>query len=289
MHRHAITKPLRNILTGSILATLFAVGGAQAGTTFDVIGPHEYDLPVNFTPFNVFVQYAYIQDNDRAWDSNGDKFDLQPGSRALVGLSKYVRFFTIDSLPDVGIAFEVIQPTSSVRTERFNGIEANTNSGFGDTMIGAAIWYKPSANSTLGLQTFLQMPIGTDEASDTNWKNLTSVLWGWQFAEKWNWTGDAGFVFQSPRDNRVHPGTSFHTNNRLSYAVNKTFEPFVGLDYENTSKGTLFSKSRAFDASVGLMVNTFKNQSLTFRYSKGVDGENTAVGDTFHVKYVYIW
>lgn len=289
MYCQMIKKPLRTLLAGSVMTALLAAGSAQAVTTFDVIGPHEYDLPVNYEPFNAFVQYAYLQDNSEAWDTDGDKYNLSPGSRAFVGLSKYVRFFTVESLPNVGIAFEVIQPTSSVRTDRMGAIDSNTSSGFGDTMIGAAIWYKPSANSTLGVQTFLQMPIGTDEASDTNWKNLTSVLWGWQFAEKWNWTGDAGFVFQSPRDNRVHPGTSFHTNNRLSYAASKRFEPFIGLDYENTAKGNLFTKSRTLDASFGVMVNTFSNQSLTFRYSKGVNGENTAIGDTLHVKYAYIW
>ena len=39
-------------------------GLAQAQTTFDVIGPHEYELPVGFEPFNVFVQYAYVQRNN---------------------------------------------------------------------------------------------------------------------------------------------------------------------------------------------------------------------------------
>jgi len=57
------------------LLSLCWAGSTTAGTTFDVIGPGEYDLPVDFDPFNVFVQYATVQDNDKVRDADGDKVD----------------------------------------------------------------------------------------------------------------------------------------------------------------------------------------------------------------------
>ena len=56
---------MRRLLVSSALMLSGLSGLAQAQTTFDVIGPHEYELPVGFEPFNVFVQYAYVQRNNR--------------------------------------------------------------------------------------------------------------------------------------------------------------------------------------------------------------------------------
>ncbi|HIE72621.1 MAG TPA: hypothetical protein EYP98_22045, partial [Planctomycetes bacterium] len=79
----------------SILAALFlaVASPAHAQIIFDVIGPHEYDLPVDFEPFNVFVQYGYVQNDSKFWDSNGNKV-AGSGARRTVGLSKYVHFWT---------------------------------------------------------------------------------------------------------------------------------------------------------------------------------------------------
>ena len=57
------------------LSLLAVAGTASAQTTFDVIGPREYELPVGFEPFNVFVQYATYQDNARMFDADGDRVD----------------------------------------------------------------------------------------------------------------------------------------------------------------------------------------------------------------------
>src|SRR6185369_1456507 len=68
-------------------AGLFAASlPAAAQVTFDVIGPHEYDLPVDFKPFNVFVQYADFQSTTQVWNGNGDKKNTQD-TDLTVGLS----------------------------------------------------------------------------------------------------------------------------------------------------------------------------------------------------------
>ena len=268
------------------LTFLFGLNGiAQAATTFDVMGPHEYDLPApGFEPFQVFVQYAYLQDDDKAYDNNGDRV-AGSGNTTTVGLSKYVRFWTSESIPNLGLAYEVIVPEIGVSSEA-NGGDV---SGFGDPLTGFALWYKPTENSTLGFQSFLQIPVGDRDVSDTNWKNLSSALWDVRLTDKWGWTGDAGFVFQGSKDDGTHPGTTFHTNERLGYRVSKLLEPFVGVDYEYTKGTTTVNKSYILDLSLGVMFHTFDNQSIAIRYAGSVEGQNRAVNNSLNLKYAYAW
>ncbi len=258
-------------------------GNAAAQTTFDVIGPGEYDLPVDFDPFNVFVQYATIQDNDKVRDASGDKVDGS-GSQQIVGLSKYVRFWSPDFNRKIGLAYEIIVPAVGIR-DRVN--DSHTG-GIGDPLTGFALWYKPSENSTFGVQSFLQVPVGTTAVSDTNWKNLTSLLWNWK-GGKLQVTGDAGFVWQDTRTNGVRPGLTLHTNNRFGYRISQLLEPFIALDYENTEANDGLPESWAFDAGAGVVLHTFSNQSIALRYSTTLEGENHAQNDSLNVKYVYIW
>lgn len=280
----------RKIFQNSIVAALLLgfTGGAMAQTTFDVIGPHEYELPVDFEPFNVFVQYATVQENDRAFNSRGDRVDGS-GSQAITGLSKYVRFWSPESNRKIGVAWEVIVPEVAVRNRSAADADSRHISGVGDPMTGFAIWYKARPNLTLGFQSFLQMPVGTDEVSDTNFKNLSSMFWDWRINDTFGWTGDAGFVWQSKRDSGFKPGMTWHTNNRFGWRVNKRIEPFIGIDYETTSGRQGAPDSWALDGGAGVMFHTFDNQSITVRYSTSIDGENHSVNDSFNLKYAYVW
>lgn len=269
-------------------AVLFAcAGAAQAQTTFDVIGPHEYELPVGFDPFNVFVQYVTVASNDRMFDNNGDRV-RGPGSNSVVGLSKYVRFWTPASNPKIGVAWEVIVPAVGIRNSSAPVGDRHI-SGIGDPMTGFAIWYKPQSNLTLGFQSFLQIPVGTDRVSDTNWKNLSSLFWDWRLGEKFGVTGDAGFVYQTERDSGFKPGLTWHTNNRFGYRATQRIEPFLALDYETTSGRNGAPDAWALDTGAGVMFHTFDNQSITVRYSTSLDGENHIANNSFNLKYAYVW
>ncbi len=236
---------------------------AQAQTTFDVIGPHEYDLPVNYSPFNVFVQYTYIQDDAKTWDSAGDRVAGSGGQR-VVGLSKYVHFWTPDFNHNIGMAYEVIQPEISIRNP---GSGSHQISGFGDTITGFATWFKPTPNSTFGFQSFVQIPWGDADVSDTNWKNLSSFLWDVRLPADFGWTADAGFVWQSTKDDGTRPGTTFHTNQRFGWKANQWFEPYLALDYEHTEANGPLPTSWVVDGGIGLMVNYYKAESISLRYS----------------------
>lgn len=272
----------------AIAAALLAHAGASvAQTTFDVIGPREYELPVDFKPFNVFVQYATIQDNDRVFDANGDKVDGS-GSQLISGLSKYVRFWTPESNRKIGVAWEVIVPEVAIRNRQAPEGDRHV-SGLGDPLTGFAIWYKARPNLTLGFQSFLQVPVGTDRISDTNWKNLSSLFWDWRIGDKFGWTGDAGFVWQGTRDDGFKPAMSWHQNHRFAYRANRRLEPFLALDHERSGSKSGRPASWALDGGAGLMIHTFDNQSITLRYSTSLDGENHAVNDSFNLKYAYVW
>ncbi|QID19255.1 transporter [Nitrogeniibacter mangrovi] len=273
---------LGTALCALLLAGLSGLAAAQ--TTFDVIGPHEYDLPIDFKPFNVFVQYAYVQRNNRLFDGSGDRAK-GPGSTAIVGLSKYVHFWTPESNRNIGLAWEVIVPEISVRGHH----PASQSSGIGDPMTGFAIWYKPTPDATVGFQSFVQIPAGDQDVSDTNWKNLSSLFWDVRLTEQWGWTADAGFVFQDDKNDGTKPGTVFHTNQRLGYRVSPLLEPFLALDYERGKRTSTVDGGHALDGGLGLMLHTFDNQSITLRYAKSIRGENHAANNSFNLKYAYVW
>jgi hypothetical protein len=268
-------------------ATLFA-SQTQAQTTLDVIGPHEYDLPVNFDPFNVFVQYAYVQDNSEFFASNGDQID-GTGSQQIVGLSKYVRFWTPNFNRNIGMAWEIIQPEISVRDHSNPNPDLRHISGFGDTITGFATWFKPTPGSTLGIQSFLQIPWGDQDVSDTNWKNLTSILYYTPLGGGFDWTGNLGFVWQSSKSNGTNPGMLYHANNRWGYRATSWLEPFIGLDWEYQEASNPLPEAWALDGGIGLMFFYYENQSITVRYSTSLDGSNHSYNDSWNLKYVYLW
>jgi len=265
-------------------AALLASGSAFAGVTFDAIGPHEYELPVGFDPFNVFVQYATFQDNDKAYDADGDKID-GPNSDQLVGISKYVRFWTPGFNPKIGLAYEVLVPEIGVRDKA----AASYTGGVGDPLTGFAVWYKPSDNSTFGFQSFVQIPVGDKDVSDTNFKNISSFLWYWGLPHGLGWTGDLGWVWQGEKTDGTQPGLSWNTNNRFGWRLSEHVEPFLGLDYEYSDKKDVYPESWTLDGGVGVMFHTFKNQSVAVRYSTTLDAESRIENDSVNLKYVYVW
>ena len=251
-----------------------------------VIGPHEYALPVNYESFNVFVQYAFWND-----DSNGNGTVPDSDSDTFVGLSKYVRFFTLDCLPNIGLAYEVIQP------EVYVELNDDSVTGLGDTITGPAAWFKPSENSTIGLQSFLQVPIGDDELSNHAWRTLTSIFWDWQLG-KFNIDGNAGLIASSDYKNdgvKKEIGTIYHANLRLGYRVSQMFEPFFAWDYNTADSGknkTTGETIASFDETAiggGLMIHFSHNISMTTRYTRAIDARNVTKTDGVYFKFAYVW
>lgn len=258
---------------------------AQANNiTFAVIAPHEYELPVNYDDFSVFVQYNQFNSTNKFYNDNGKLVDAPGGRQNLyVGLSKYVYFTTFDAMPNVGWAFEAIVPEVHVGLKN-----ANNLNGVGDPIFGFATWIKPTANSTLGVQSFMQVPIGMKEVTNNYWNNLSSVLFDIQW-EKISFVGDVGVVIPFAEEKSklasFKPGDSFHTNLRWGYKFDdKTIplEPFFALDYQanRTSRfaGANVPGTKGHDLSIGggVLWKIDDQFSFAVHYSHSIDGRNVA-------------
>lgn len=280
----------------SAAAIALAIGAsapaAAADITFAVIGPHEYELPVNFKPFNVFVQYGEFNDGSRQFDDTGHVVRGH-GPDMFVGLSKYVHFWSFDRLPGVGFAYEVIQPEVHVTGP------GPKPSGLGDTLTGPAIWFKPSARTTLGLQSFLQVPDGQHSVTNHDWADYTSLFFDVEEG-RFGVTGDLGAVFRSNRHRHDAPdvdeGTSYHLNVRASYRATRRIEPFVSVDWQETGKSRLvdstelpFSHQEDTALGAGMMIHLGKADSFTLRYSRSVEGRNVPLTNAAYLKFVHLW
>lgn len=289
--RKQVTRHAVKVLMALCAVLVSAAPAYASDITFAVIGPHEYALPVNFKPFNVFVQYGEFNSDGSAYDSHGNEVK-GPGTHTWIGLSKYVHFWTFKSLPNVGFAYEVIEP--EVR------IEGNSLgvSGFADPLTGPAVWIKPSSNSTLGFQSFLQIPVGNSQVSNNYWANYSSMFWDWQLG-KFNFDGDLGGVFRSTRHVTGAPdasmGTTVHMNARFAYQVTPLLEPFAALDWMDKGADQIGgidvpgTDVQETALGAGIMFHFAPKISLTLRYSHGVDGKNTNVTDAGYLKFVYLF
>ncbi|MQR99614.1 transporter [Gluconobacter aidae] len=259
-----------------------------------IIGPHEYDLPVDFKPFNVLVQYGDGNAAGHSYDSLGNR---QPkgGSHTWAGMTKYVHFRSFDAIPHVGFAFELIQ------TESFALSSGQNWGGLGTTIVGPAAWFKPNKHSTLGIQTFMETPSGTRDSTAMHyWANLSSIIFDYEW-KHFSFDGDLGSVVSSTKhrkgEHSYSAGNVFYTNLRFSWKATKMVEPFFSLDWQNTggmhdNTSNLWvanSSSRETALGVGAMFNLTPHFSITPRYSHSVEGRNTPETNAYYMKIVYLW
>ncbi|WP_082789610.1 transporter [Acetobacter malorum] len=279
----------------TILGGVTGVSTAQAADIpLAIIGPHEYDLPVDFKPFNVLVQYGDGNAAGSTYNSQGAR-KPQGGSHTWAGMTKYVHFRSFDALPHVGFAFEVIQ------TESYTLANGTNYGGLGGTISGPAVWFKPNKHSTFGIQTFLQTPSGTRDALATHyWSNLSSFIFDYEW-KHFSFDGDLGAIVNMTKhvdgQHSYTPGTTFHSNLLFSWKAHRVVEPFLAFDWQNTA-GTRDrtvqnwidnSSSREVAMGVGAMFTLTKNISLTTRYSHSVEGRNTPETNAYYMKFVYLW
>lgn len=270
-----------------------AISYAQAaGIPSAIIGPHEYDLPLHFAPINEFVEYGYWNNDNAAYDAGGSRI-AGPGTDTYVGLAKYAHLFTLTSLPSVGWEVEVLVPQIRIEGPQF------AESGLGDPLAGAVLWWKPTATSTLGFDSFIEVPFGASEVTNNYWANISSFLFDDNFGA-WNFDGDVGVVWPGPRHQTGAPnqrvGNTVFTNLRLAYRATTALEPFVGLDYQHTgatqnAAGAKLAATESNEAAagLGLMWHIAINTSFTANYDRGLSGRNTIRTNALYVRYIYSW
>lgn len=263
-----------------------------AGIPSAIIGPHEYDLPLNFAPINEFVEYGYWNNDNAAYNDAGFRVP-GPGTDTYVGLAKYAHLFTVTSLPDVGWEVEVLVPQIRIEGPQFAA------SGLGDPIAGAVVWWKPSSDSTLGFDTFVEAPFGSSEVTNNYWANISSFIFDYHLND-FDLDGDLGVVWPGPKHQTGLPesraGITMFTNLRLAYRVTAALEPFLGLDYQHTGAtqnaagqkvtGTINDETAV---GIGMMWHIAVNSSFTASYNRGISGRNTTRTNALYFRYVYSW
>lgn len=266
-----------------------------AGFPYGIIAPHEFNLPVDYEPFNAFVQYGLFNNNRRGYDG------LKDSSSTLLSLSKYARFFKIDALPNVGFLWEVLLPAVSV-------IGDDGNTGFADPQVGVLAWVRPIPNLMTGLEWWLQLPFGDNEFSDHAIDNIFSFVWDYQCG-KFNFGGVTGITVMGDYRHagwNYERGESLHASIRFAYEFARNIEPWVGLDYQTSSKGkakkdfggylhkvnkgdTVYRSYNELAASVGLHFQFTSNLLGDVFYMRGFEGSNTLKTDAVHMKLAYVF
>lgn len=299
-----MSKGLKTCLAVALLSMPVASAHAE-NVTFAVIGPHEYELPVNFKDFDAFVQYGFSNFTDQTFNAKGNLVRV-PNADLNVGLTKLVRFITFDGLPNVGFAPEAIIPEIQANS----GTSSNVY-GIGDPIFGGAVWVKPNKDSTFGFQTFITAPIGTEKFTNNYYSNISTIFYDYQ-ARTWDLTGNTGGVFRSdqraPGAQRVSEGTTFFTDLRLGYKLNQPsipIEPFFAVDYEFTTGSrnavtnqpvtstlpngqVVYSNTADLALGAGGVITISDKYSLTLRYSRSVYGVNEPPTNAVYVKFVSI-
>lgn len=277
-----------------LLSLIGSTSSHAADVTLAIIGPHEYDLPVDFKPFNVLVQYGDGNAAGNYYNSTGQR-KAGEGSHTWAGMTKYVHFRSFEAIPHVGFAFELIQSESYSLANGTNG------GGLGPTIVGPAAWFKPNSHSTFGFQTFMQTNSGTrDGLTPGYWSNISSFIFDYEW-KHFSFDGDAGTVTGSTKhkkgQNPTFPGVVFYTNLRFSWKATKLVEPFLAFDWQNVTGSHDFtlhqdiadSNSREATMGLGIMFNIAPDISFTARYSHSVDGRNTPESNAYYVKFLYLW
>lgn len=276
--------------------------------TFAVIGPHEYELPVNYKDFDAFVQYGFLNPTNQTYNANGNLVHM-PNQDFNVGLTKLVRFISFDSVPNVGFAVEAIVPEIQTNSNSAGNRALGTTGSFGtnyygigDPIFGPVAWIKPNKDSTFGFQTFIQAPIGTSRFSNHYYDNISTIFYDYQF-KHFDIDGNTGGVFRSdqraPGADRQHTGTTFFTDLRIGYKLNMPsvpVEPFFAVDYEfttgtrNAVTGVANMNSNTADLALGGGgVWTISDKySMTVRYSRSVYGLNEPPTNAVYLKFVSI-
>ncbi|WP_158807015.1 transporter [Beijerinckia sp. L45] len=262
--------------------------------TFSVIAPHEYELPVDYTPFFIAIQYGQQDSAQRAFNGSGSNV---AGSKTntFVGLTKLVYLFKVPALPNLGFAVESITPELSVSHDQ----AVRDVRGIGDNIFGLLIWYKPLANVTLGVQDYLSGPTASSYLSNHDWTNNVGVFLDAQFSHL-SFSGDIGVVTQStqygPGIAAVTPGSTVFANARFGLKNETMFEPFVGADWQTAGASYVVNtglesaphgEETAVD--VGVQAKFTPKINLSVFYNHAVQGRNVDATNAGYFKLVVVY
>lgn len=260
---------------------------AEAGLIpYSVIGVNEFNLPVNYQPFNVFLSYNVYRDEGKSWDG-------QSGSRStLLSVEKYARFFKIDALPKVGFLWEVVVGAGSVTNK-----DDTSNTGLIDAQTGFLAWVRPTDNLTTGLEYFVYLPFGSNELSGHSLDNSIAFTTNYKLGQ-FTLDGDVGYKIKGDyKHGGVHAeqGDTVFGNLVLAYQFLKNVEPMLKVDFQATGPGkdkltnNKTSGSEELAGGIGNHFNLTDKLSGDIWYSHGLTGRNTTKTNSVLMRIVYVF
>jgi hypothetical protein len=295
-------------LLGTTCTLLPAALAHASGIPFATDRPQTWQFSSDFEgTYDSFGQNIEWNRDNRAFDSQGNQ-TAGPGTNTFVGLSTFIHYWRLPSLPHVGFNASITVPAIRTQGSQFSA------SGIGDPLIGGLVWYNPAPATTLGFQAYAQVPIGQNSVSTNTWSFWPSVFYD-------DWYGHVnvdllvggilrGRTLRSGHDD-LSPGDTFHLNLRVGYSIaprdNPFAIPFIGFDYQ-TSGGTFNqtlgiaapnTSNRETTVGAGVLFQ-FKPNSLPFlhqkmydqlsiQYQHSVSGRNTTLTNAILLQAWHYW
>jgi hypothetical protein len=293
----------------ALAALLCASFDATAGgIPFAGNRPQSYQFSTNFRdPYDSFGQFIQANDDSRAFNDKGEKVDGS-GGQTYVGLSSRLHYFKLDSLPDWGWVASVTVPEVRVQGK------SRSASGLGDPLVGGLAWTNPTPTTTVGVQAYVQAPIGNSSVTTDTWSFWPSV-----FANAWLGRVNIDLLVGGILRGTTHKdgaadierGDTGHANLRLGYSLSPPEDPFAipyfAVDFQKTGKtrgagGADVAGSDSRETAVGLgvlfqlkpgAIHLWQNQKtydqLSLHYSRGVSGKNTSLTNGLFAQYWHYW
>lgn len=295
-------------LLGTTCTLLPAALAHASGIPFATDRPQTWQFSSDFEgTYDSFGQNIEWNHDSRAFDSHGNQV-AGPGTNTFVGLSTFIRYWKLPSLPHVGFNASITVPEIRTQGSHFSA------SGIGDPLIGGLVWYNPAPSTTLGFQVYGQVPIGQNSVSTNTWSLWPSVFYD-------DWYGHVnvdllaggilrGRTLRSGQDD-LSPGDTFHLNLRVGYSIsspdNPFAIPFIGFDYQtsggtfNRTVGAPVANSANHETTAGAgVLFQFKPNSLPFlhqkmydqlsiQYQHSLSGRNTTITNGILVQAWHYW
>lgn len=299
-----------NVVTSTCLSiVMFGTGVClssdilASGIPFAGNRPQSFQFSSEFTEsYDSFGQYLQWNNDRRRFDDDGDEV-RGSGTDTYVGLSSLLHYWKVDGLPKNGFVASITVPEIAIRG-------SNTRvSGIGDPLIGGLVWYNPVPSRTLGVQAYVQVPLGADSVSSDGYSLWPSVFYNEWFGRV-NIDLLLGGILRDEAAHGVEPGDTAHANLRLGYNLvdRPTYQitPFLSYDYQKSWEsedraGQPIAHSESNETALGAGVlfqlkpgiQSLYAQKMwdqvSLHYSTGVQGRNTSVTDGLFLQVWHYW
>lgn len=218
----------------SIFALCHGAASMAATPLLNLIAPTEWNLPVMKKGTFVYLQSALLQSSDKFYDRHGDSHTFGgPVSASgapnldhvVAGISRFAYGWSLQSLPNVGLFAEYLQPYASARVHG----GGTSVTGLADPLFEIGAYINPIPNSMIGYIAVPTVPFGSDELSNHFW-SYTSLIP--MYYEHNNVTLQSTLLYTIAGDqheggNTVHVGNSYSANLQVGYKVKHWLLPFL--------------------------------------------------------------